>query len=390
MLFSDSEEAHLSGAQFIADGGANNGVTVVAAPFVCPGCLHDCGLQRTNFIRHLRTKHPDPAEAVAAYRVPACPELVRCPRDGCWWWCMNGNGLRKHRCKASGGSATAGDAQHVALSAGNSLSTVATGEDIPASGAMLSMTQSSTTSAAGARQSAGASSAAVPCHPTVPEDPLSVAARERLADAYNTGLYTVWQQWRSRMRPVLLRLLDNIGVGSGGAQLEHELSTAFALLPGIVVEARLQRRGRIKDLLDRFAAKAPAVLPVRDLALDIIAVAQKWLPETLSRRQLLREAAVERPPPSEASIRKRLESFVRDRCLSSAMAALEHLQDVLDAHDAGEEPVVRGQLSTEAAMQEISELNPPPTCMMPSRRNKRQLLPQLNRSRSPPTSSSLC
>ena len=160
------------------------------------------------------------------------------------------------------------------------------------------------------------------------------------------------------MRPVLLRLMDSIAVGNVGEQLEHELSAAFVLLPGIVAEARLQRRGKIKDLLDRFTAKAPAELPVRDLALDVIAVAQEWLPATLSRRQLLREAASARPPPSEASVRRRLESFVRERRLSSAMATLEHLQDVLDAHDAGQEPPVRDQLCAEEAMQLIAGLNP--------------------------------
>ena len=175
-----------SEAQSVADDGVGTGATVAAASIVCPGCLHDCGPHKTNFIRHLRTKHQDPAEA-AAYLVPACQDLVRCPRDRCWWWCMNANGLRKHRCKGSSEQATAEGTQQQEAQHGASVTPSVAIATLSDPGNVLSSQQSTAAASAGSQSSGSAATAAASSN--VPAAaPLSVQDLDRLVNAYSTGL----------------------------------------------------------------------------------------------------------------------------------------------------------------------------------------------------------
>jgi hypothetical protein len=267
--------------------------------------------------------------------------------------CLNPAGVRKHQgkneqCKAL--KAAAGALQGPAGHQGNGVGVLEVGEvEVGVAPAVAA--------ADGADEPNLLAPAAVLQPQQVPAVPAPNAADEltELLGAFNTGLYVVHRGWRLPMYRISMKLLGAI-CSHNSASVENELSAGFLLLPGLVSEAHVSKILTPARLLARISEKLPSPAPV--LAREIISLAREWLPVVSNRRERLRVSGSRRRAPSATSVRNRIESLIRERRLGSAMAQLDHLQELFDYAEAEEEVMERPDLDVDSIRAMIASLNP--------------------------------
>ena len=320
----------------------------------CPVCDQDCGVTTSTarYLLHLKSKHPDAAD-VSAFRLPCCPGLCRCPV--CQIFCLNHAGVRKHLGKRESCRASLAAAPAV-LAAGQADGSYPVhtdvgevGDNVVAGGGTLM-----------AASEAGGDADVLPVPAALLQVPEasqlnSLESLSELLSAFSSGLYVVYRGWRTPMHRIGLKLMAAVG-GQHSAAVENEITAGFLLLPGLLNEAKYSKALSPTRMLARFENLLSSSAPA--LSRDIIALAREWLPMVLSRQERLRESGARRRAPTTNSVRHRLESLIRERRLASAMAQLDHLQELFDLSENGGDAVERVDLDIDSIRTMIVSLNP--------------------------------